>query len=69
MNETTHWISCRAFTVRVEARDGIITWAAPVVRKFAGQPLSCLLSWASDRGDLRHEEWPTHSSSTRRPMA
>jgi hypothetical protein len=50
-----HWISCQAFTVRVETTDGIITWAAPVVRKFTGQPLAHLLAWAARLGSLQHE--------------
>jgi hypothetical protein len=53
----THWVSCTAFTVRVETdAGGRITWAAPIVRKFVGQPLANLLRWAGSRGGLRHEE-------------
>jgi hypothetical protein len=51
-----HWISCNKFTVEVEtdARDVVIR-AAPIVRRFQGQPLANLLSWASDLGGLKHE--------------
>jgi hypothetical protein len=51
-----HWVSCRAFTVRVHTTpEGMIVWAAPVVRKFTGQPISNLLAWAAAKGGLRHE--------------
>jgi hypothetical protein len=51
-----HRINCRALTVRVHATpEGMIVWAAPVVRKFTGQPLDNLLRWAAQRGGLRHE--------------
>jgi hypothetical protein len=43
--------------VRVYAApDGSITWAAPVVRKFQGQPLNNLLRWAASFGGMRWEE-------------
>lgn len=41
-----HWVSCRMFTVQVNTIEDRITWAAPIVRKFIGQPLSNLLRWA-----------------------
>jgi hypothetical protein len=51
-----HWVSCAAFTVQVNTTpEGIIVWAAPIVRKFTGQPLDNLLRWAGARGGLRHE--------------
>jgi hypothetical protein len=55
-----HWISCAKFTVEVET-DGrdVITRAAPIVRKFVGQPLVNLLKWAGDFGRLRHEVMST----------
>ncbi len=50
---TEWWISCRKFTVAVTVNDsGVITEAAPIVRKFLGQPLSNLLSWARKFGGL-----------------
>lgn len=54
MNETTHWISCRVFTIEVTTRDGVIVKAAPLARKFMGQPLANLLDWAGEFGGLRH---------------
>ena len=51
-----HWISCERFTVEVETDErNIIIRAAPIVRKFQGQPLANLLNWASDLGGLKHE--------------
>jgi hypothetical protein len=53
---TRHWISCTRFTVEVETdARGIVTKAAPIVRKFQGQPLVNLLKWASELGGLKHE--------------
>lgn len=41
-----YWLSCARFTVQVVTDDrGVITWAAPVVRRFVGQPLVNLLRW------------------------
>ena len=53
----TYWISNRVFTVRVEATDGVITEAAPIVRKFLGQPIDNLLNWARRQGGLIVETW------------
>lgn len=39
------WLSCQMFTVQVNTQDGVITWAAPIARKFIGQPLSNLERW------------------------
>lgn len=48
----SYWVSCRDFTVRVDVDDaGVIRQAAPIVRKFIGQPLSNLLTWK------RNTEW------------
>jgi hypothetical protein len=43
------WISCRIFTVKVNVEDGVIVQAAPIVRKFVGQPLANLLKWQKCR--------------------
>jgi hypothetical protein len=54
-----HWVSCSKFTVQVntDANDKII-WAAPIVRKFVGQPLANLLSWAMTLGgEVDVEVW------------
>jgi len=52
-----HWISCAKFTVQVNTDEqGIITWAAPIVRKFRGGPLGKLLGWAKSLGGLEYEE-------------
>ena len=52
------WISTPKFTVIVETDDaGIIRKAAPLVRKFVGQPLDNLLSWAARFGCLKTESW------------
>jgi hypothetical protein len=53
---TRHWISCARFTVEVETDTrGMITRAAPIVRKFQGQPIGNLLNWARELGGFRHE--------------
>jgi hypothetical protein len=49
-----YWVSCARFTVQVNTNHlGIIIWAAPIVRKFVGQPLTNLLRW--QQGTI-HEE-------------
>jgi hypothetical protein len=51
-----HWISCLKFTVRVTTDDeGKIVKAAPLVRKFIGQPLANLLRWARSLGGFAYE--------------
>lgn len=53
-----HWVSCPKFTVLVETdAEDRITWAAPIVRKFRGQPLANLLAWAMSLGDVETEAW------------
>jgi hypothetical protein len=52
----TWWVSCNRFTIRVETRDGTIVEAAPICRKFIGQPLRNLLAWAGHIGGLRFEK-------------
>lgn len=52
-----HWISCVRFTVQVNTDErGTIVWAAPVVRRFVGQPVANLLAWARKLGGMRHEK-------------
>ena len=53
-----YWISCKDFTVRVmvDAMTKRIVEAAPIVRKFHGQPLDNLLKWAEKKGGLL--VWP-----------
>lgn len=47
------WVSCRLFTVRVEVRDNIIVNAAPVVKRFQGQPFNNLKRWMAKFGKFR----------------
>ncbi|HEY1876922.1 MAG TPA: hypothetical protein VGG66_05605 [Rhizomicrobium sp.] len=54
----TYWVSCDQWTVEVRAADGRITQAAPIVRRFIGQPLNNLLNWARGLGGLRVEMLP-----------
>ena len=52
---TRHWISCHLFTVSVATdSDNRIVEAAPIVRRFLGQPLANLLHWARTRGGFLH---------------
>jgi hypothetical protein len=51
-----HWVSCSRFTVLVETDErGIITRAAPIVRRFEHQPLANLLRWARSLGGFIYE--------------
>lgn len=52
------WISTKKFTVVVETDDDrIIRKAAPMVRKFIGQPVDNLFKWAATFGGLKVESW------------
>lgn len=53
MPHVAWYVSCRRFTVCVYTRDGVIVAAAPVVRKFVGQPLGNLVSWFERFGGLK----------------
>ena len=51
------WISCHRMTVFVGTENGGIVEAAPIVRRFIGQPLSNLTGWLGRRfGGLQIEE-------------
>lgn len=41
------WLSTEKMTVRVLTKDSIIIEAAPIVKKFLGQPLENLIHWMS----------------------
>jgi hypothetical protein len=44
-------LTCDAFVARVQVDDSdVIRWAAPVVRKFLGQPLDQLKTWMKKYG-------------------
>ena len=52
---TSWWVSCNKFTIGVTTDDSaakVITDAAPIVKKFIGQPLDNLLRWAKKFGGL-----------------
>lgn len=50
------WLSCRKFTCRVYTDErGTITWAAPIARRFVGQPLENLLNWMQQFGGVLAE--------------
>lgn len=51
-----YWLSSKKMTVLVEVQDGRIIQAAPVVRKFIGQPVQNLIRWMRKQGGLRIEE-------------
>lgn len=45
------WVSCNLFTVRVATNaQGYICEAAPIVRRFIGQPFANLERWAKTHG-------------------
>ena len=49
------WYSNVSMTVRVVESDGKVVDAAPVVRKFIGQPLSALRGWMEKKGGFMSE--------------
>lgn len=51
-----HWLSTERMTVAVTTDDqGRITEAAPIVRKFVGQPLDNLIRWMEKQGGFRQK--------------
>jgi hypothetical protein len=54
---TCHWISTNMFTVLVHTNGTEIVRAAPLVRRFIGQPIGNLLNWAIPFGGLRRASW------------
>ena len=50
------WLSSRAMTVAVQTRNGIITEAPPIARRFIGRPAGALESWMRRQGGFR---WAT----------
>jgi hypothetical protein len=54
-----HWVSTRYFTVVVKTdAENKVVRAAPLVRRFIGQPIGNLLNWSIPFGGLRHQSWP-----------
>ena len=50
----TYWVSCSKMTVMVEVDNkGRVVDAAPVVRRFIGQPFRNLTLWFKKLGGLR----------------
>lgn len=46
---TSYWLSCKLYTVRVDVDDKmVIRQAAPIVKRFVGQPLADLVRWQRD---------------------
>lgn len=58
------WLSSRRMTVVVEERDGIVVDAAPIVRKFIGQPLENLTRWMRQQGGYREHKFPMSEKKT-----
>jgi len=51
---STWWLSCSKFTICVTVDDDhIITEAAPIARKFVGQPAANLKRWMQKLGSYR----------------
>ncbi len=50
------YISSRKMTLAVEVKNGIITAAAPIGRKFIGQPAKNLSAWMRNQGGFKCEK-------------
>lgn len=56
----SYWLSCKKFTVWVAVDDDEkIIKAAPVVKKFVGQPLANLEKWFASFGGFKKEKMGT----------
>jgi hypothetical protein len=51
----TYWISSVKMTFSVEVEDNVITDAAPIAKRFVGQPFENLYRWMNAQGGLRLE--------------
>jgi hypothetical protein len=64
-----HWISTEYFTVMVKTDNAAkVVWAAPLVRRFLGQPVGNLLNWAIPFGGLRLQAWESAQKPQTRPQ-
>ena len=54
---TTWWLSNRRMTVKVVVGDKTIVDAAPIVRKFIGQPFQNLVGWMKRMGPPLTMQW------------
>ena len=52
MIKITRWISNEFATFTVDTEDGIIVNAAPIARRFKGQPFVNLLWWMQKKGGV-----------------
>lgn len=52
------WLSSRRMTVVVEEQGNLVVDAAPIVRKFIGQPLENLTRWMRRQGGYREHKFP-----------
>ena len=50
------WLSCSRFTIKAIVKSGVIVDAAPIVKRFVGQPLSNLRKWMISLGGFRSKE-------------
>lgn len=50
------WLSSKRMTVLADVQDGLVVKAAPVVRKFIGQPLVNLVRWMKRQGGFQMVE-------------
>lgn len=51
------WVCCSKFAIQVNTdENGRITFAAPIAKKFMGQPLQNLLRWAEALGGFHYTE-------------
>jgi hypothetical protein len=66
---SSYYFSCPKFTVRLVVSGTIIQEAAPIVKKFEGQTLGALASWAESKfgGPVIVEELPAVACPDRAP--
>jgi hypothetical protein len=50
-----YWLSTERMTIGAEVRDGLIVNAAPIARKFIGQPSKNLGTWLRNQGGFMAE--------------
>ena len=50
---TSWWLSSETMTVQVDEENDVVVDAAPIVRKFIGQPMINLVRWMKRQGGFR----------------
>lgn len=57
MIQRCYWLSNKRMTVLAKTENGIIVFAAPIIRVFVGQPIVNLVLWMKRQPNFRMFAW------------